>query len=181
MRNGPAAYIAEVFAQLGLEPAGDERSGGTRDGADERGWFEHFEFPAGVSLGENNRLRLDGEPVGRVDEDWRPLSFSAQRRVRRASRRIRGIRPRPAGERRVRGVRLVRRTRRRGQVGRGAPLRARGRSGGAAQPARAFSALRYKAVVARDRGAAGLLVVTDRVPRCAIPWSPCAVMPLSPA
>ena len=61
------SYVASVFHQLGLSPAGDE------------GWLQPFEFTAGVSLGEPNALTVvsDGttaRPV--VDKDWRPLAFS---------------------------------------------------------------------------------------------------------
>ena len=62
------AYVADVFAGLGLAPAGD-------DGA----MFQPFTFTAGVDLGEANRLTVsvDGEPRAlTVDEDWRPLAFA---------------------------------------------------------------------------------------------------------
>ena len=63
------AYAASVFERIGLEPAGD-------DG----GWFQPFEFTAGVAVGAGNRLTLDlgdGPVEGlKVDEDWRPISFS---------------------------------------------------------------------------------------------------------
>ncbi len=61
-------YVASVFKSLGLEPAGDN---GT--------FFQHFEFTSGVSLGSDNRLSLYS--MGKrqyfaVDKDWRPLAFS---------------------------------------------------------------------------------------------------------
>ncbi len=63
------AYVASVFEKIGLEPAGDDGS-----------WFQPFEFTAGVNVGEDNALELtlDGKPVDdiKVDEDWRPISFS---------------------------------------------------------------------------------------------------------
>ena len=62
-------YVASVFQFLGLEPAGDN---GT--------YFQNFEFTAGVSLGPRNRLRIleRGSPEDNleVDRDWRPLAFS---------------------------------------------------------------------------------------------------------
>ncbi len=61
-------YAAEVFKALGLEPAGDN---GT--------YFQSFEFTAGVSLGDDNRLALTGAqnlPEPKIDENWRPLAFS---------------------------------------------------------------------------------------------------------
>ena len=57
-------YVASVFEALGLEPAGDNGS-----------WFQEFSFVAGASLGEKNSLELNGKPFA-VDEDWRPLAFS---------------------------------------------------------------------------------------------------------
>ncbi|MDG2123905.1 MAG: M20/M25/M40 family metallo-hydrolase, partial [Verrucomicrobiales bacterium] len=58
------AYAAKVFEGLGLEPAGD---GG--------GWFEEFDFTAGVDLGEGNVLEAAGKSW-EVGKDWLPLSFS---------------------------------------------------------------------------------------------------------
>jgi len=62
-------YVADVFKRMGLEAYGDE------------GWFEPFEFTAGVALGDGNALSVEGvERVGKLvlqaDKDWRPLSFS---------------------------------------------------------------------------------------------------------
>jgi len=57
-------YVASVFAALGLEPAGDD---GT--------FFQEFPFVAGVSLGDGNRLRI-ADTSYEVDRDWRPLAFS---------------------------------------------------------------------------------------------------------
>jgi len=59
-----ADYVAGVFKALGLEPAGDN---GT--------WFQEFPFVAGVSLGKKNILQL-GETKFETDVDWRPLAFS---------------------------------------------------------------------------------------------------------
>ncbi len=61
-------YVARVFSERGLEPAGDAGS-----------WFQSFEFSAGVSLGGANALRTQGGAEARqhaVDADWRPLAFS---------------------------------------------------------------------------------------------------------
>jgi hypothetical protein len=58
------AYVAAYLDQLGLEPAGD---GGT--------WFQAFEYTAGVSLGKTNRLAL-GSDTYQVGQSWVPLSFS---------------------------------------------------------------------------------------------------------
>lgn len=62
------AYVADVFGALGLAPAGDD---GT--------FFQSFDFTAGVALGSANAMSLsiDGEasPLA-LDETWRPLAFS---------------------------------------------------------------------------------------------------------
>jgi Tol biopolymer transport system component len=74
---GATAYVAREFARLGLEPAGDN---GT--------FFQAFEFTAGVALAPGNALSLEpetseaGGPTRStqdyaVDQDWRPLAFSA--------------------------------------------------------------------------------------------------------
>lgn len=61
-------YVAETFKTLGLRPAGDD---GT--------YFDAFEFTAGVSLGDGNTLALtaaDAKTGLAVDTEWRPLAFS---------------------------------------------------------------------------------------------------------
>ena len=59
-------YVADVFKGIGLEAYGDE------------GWFEPFEFTAGVALGSGNALVLEGAKKMEftADKEWRPLSFS---------------------------------------------------------------------------------------------------------
>ncbi len=62
------AYVAEAFAGWGLDPAGDD---GT--------YFQRFEFTSGVSLDAGNGLRVDRPGWSRdyaVGRDWRPLAFS---------------------------------------------------------------------------------------------------------
>jgi hypothetical protein len=63
------AYVADQFEKLGLDPAGDD---GT--------WFQGFDFTAGVSLGRGNRLTLTGRTPA-LDRDWRPLAFSRTGKV----------------------------------------------------------------------------------------------------
>jgi Tol biopolymer transport system component len=61
-------YVADAFQNIGLVPFGDKDT-----------WFENFQFTAGVALGKGNKLTLQGskEPQDfTVDRDWRPLSFS---------------------------------------------------------------------------------------------------------
>ncbi len=68
-----AQYVANIFRDLGLEPAG---SNGT--------FFQAFNFTAGVSLGKNNLFTIKnqkGEAKNlQLDREWRPLSFSDQGR-----------------------------------------------------------------------------------------------------
>jgi Tol biopolymer transport system component len=61
-------YVAGVFSALGLLPAGD---GGS--------YFQPYEFTAGVSLAPGNRLAVTAAGPSRepaVDAEWRPLAFS---------------------------------------------------------------------------------------------------------
>lgn len=63
-------YVASVFKWLGLRPAG--KNGG---------FFQPFDFTAGVSLGSSNRLAARGtgskaKEEYAVDREWRPLAFS---------------------------------------------------------------------------------------------------------
>jgi Peptidase family M28/PDZ domain len=64
------AYVAAVFHAMGLAPAGDDST-----------FFQSFEFMAGVSLGGGNQLTAHQStaPLSlsyAVDRDWRPLAFS---------------------------------------------------------------------------------------------------------
>ena len=59
-------YAAALLEKNGLEPAGDD---GT--------FFQSFEFTAGVSLGPKNSLSIsDNRESYTIDKDWRPLTFS---------------------------------------------------------------------------------------------------------
>lgn len=64
-------YVAEILEKNGLEPAGDN---GT--------FFQSFAFTAGVSLGPKNVLKQQPESASgqarayTIDTDWRPLTFS---------------------------------------------------------------------------------------------------------
>ena len=62
------AYVAAVFASLGLLPGGDAGA-----------YFQSFPFTAGVKLGDGNRLQVTGIRSTNeieLDQDWRPLAFS---------------------------------------------------------------------------------------------------------
>jgi Tol biopolymer transport system component len=62
-------YVAGAMAAIGLHPAGDYG-----------GWFQDYGFTAGVTLADGNRLALTlpgGETaVLAVDAEWRPVAFS---------------------------------------------------------------------------------------------------------
>lgn len=58
------AYVAAYLESLGLQPAGEN---GT--------FFQEFEFVSNVKLGDKNSLK-QGEQTYAVDKDWRPLFFS---------------------------------------------------------------------------------------------------------
>ncbi len=61
-------YVAKAFERFGLEPAGDDGS-----------YFQPFDFTAGVSLGTDNRLRIPGlEATPEINRDWRPLGMSKE-------------------------------------------------------------------------------------------------------
>ncbi|MBT2971461.1 MAG: M28 family peptidase [Candidatus Thiodiazotropha sp. (ex Ctena orbiculata)] len=65
-------YIASVFRQLGLKPAGDD------------GYFQSFSFTAGAKLGEGNGLDFTGLGQGhslQLEQDWLPLAISRSGRV----------------------------------------------------------------------------------------------------
>ncbi len=61
------AYAAKALASYGFDPAGDNNS-----------YYYHFEFTAGVDLGIANSIVLHGDKAKsfKVDTDWRPLAFS---------------------------------------------------------------------------------------------------------
>jgi len=171
-------YVAGAFRALGLEPAGDDGS-----------FFQDFDFTSGVSLGAGNELRvayeelpLDAAPqvdrawrptvdrdwrptVDRdwrptVDRDWRPLAFSKVGSVEASEVVFAGYgivapaSPRHPAVDSYQGLDVEDRW---VMVFRFLPEET--------GPARRqylnrFSGLRYKAMIARDRGARGLLVVS---------------------
>jgi Tol biopolymer transport system component len=70
-------YVARAMAAIGLAPAG-ELAGG-------EGWFQPYDFTAGITVEDGTRLQLLG-PEGaaadfELDADWRPLPFSGTGRA----------------------------------------------------------------------------------------------------
>ncbi|MEZ4333829.1 MAG: M28 family peptidase [Myxococcota bacterium] len=150
-----ADYVARTMQSIGLEPAGDAGS-----------WRHRFEYTAGVALGPDNRLEVAGgthaglaEPTLTVDRDWRPLAFS----------RVGGFGPAPlvfAGYGLVASAEADR-----AAVDEYAGLDVEGRwvlilrdlptglPGAQRQALQRYASLRHKAMIARDRGAIGVLFV----------------------
>jgi Tol biopolymer transport system component len=61
-------YVADVLGKAGILPYGDKD-----------GWYEPFEFTAGVALGPKNQVVAEGLEGGdklKVELNWKPLSFS---------------------------------------------------------------------------------------------------------
>jgi len=142
------AYVASYLEGLGLEPAGVDGS-----------WYQSFPFTAGVTLGEANRLAW-GETTWKLNEDWRPVSFSRQGEVASAPVVFAGygiVAPEDEGQPGydsyvhldVEGKWVI--------VYRQMPMDV---SPERRQHLARYSGLRYKAMAARDRGAVGLIVVS---------------------
>ncbi len=142
-------YIANYFSDLGLEPAGEDGS-----------YFQSFEFTAGVRLGEGNRLTDASGAELEVNHEWRPLAFSKTGSV-------------PASPLVFAGYGIVAPAREEQEeydsyahldvedkwvlVFRYLPEQV---SPARRQHLSRHASLRYKAMVARDRGARGLLIVS---------------------
>ena len=148
------SYVARAFRSIGLEPAGD---GGT--------YFQPFGFTAGISLGDGNALVVRGggtepERTFVVDTDWRPFAFSSEGDVDAAGVVFAGygiVAPEGAGQRAVDSYAGLDVKDRWVLVFRYVP-------GGLSPESRRhlhrYSSLRHKAMVARDRGAIGILVAS---------------------
>jgi Tol biopolymer transport system component len=145
-------YVAEAFRAIGLAPAGE---GGS--------YFQSYDFTAGVSLAPGNRMTVhgaEGQSALTVDRDWRPLAFSASAEVEPAEVAFAGygiVAP-PAGELpgydaygdldvTGRWVMLLR------YLPEGLPPERRQHLAGQLE-------LRAKAMLARERGARGVIVVS---------------------
>ena len=145
-------YAASVFETLKLEPGGEGKS-----------FFQTFPFTAGVSLGSQNRLELvrsSGKERFAADQDWRPLAYSKVGSFGPAGVTVAGYGiVAPEGQDAsvydsfahldVKGkwVLVFR------YLPDSAPDELRSRL-------TRYASLRYKAIVAADRGAQGLIVVS---------------------
>ncbi len=65
-------YVANYFDALGLKPAGTKGN-----------WYQPFEFTAGARLGKDNSLVAAGKMLS-VGKDWQPAAFSAEGRVEKS-------------------------------------------------------------------------------------------------
>jgi hypothetical protein len=148
------SYVARVFRSIGLEPAGEN---GT--------YFQSFGFTGGISLGEGNLLRIEtpGAPTAEqlvVDRDWRPFAFSREGEVPASEVVYAGygiVAPEGEGQRAVDSYAGLDVTDKWALVFRYVP---EGLSPESRRHLHRYSSLRHKAMVARDRGARGLLVVS---------------------
>lgn len=146
-------YVADLFRSFGLAPAGDAGS-----------FFQPFSFTAGVNTGPANQLTLqNGEEKPQpwiVNKDWRPLAFSKIGQFAPASIAFAGygfVAPKSEDAQEYdsfvhanvagKWVMVLR------YVPEGLPEKQR-------QTLERYGSLRYKAMIARDRGAAGLIVVS---------------------
>ena len=151
-------YLVRVMQSIGLEPAGSE------------GRFDApFEFTAGIALGTRNRLDLtestDSEAPLQLDLDWRPLAFSANGEIEPSPIVFAGyglVAPPHAGEAAIDELAGVDVRDRWVLIFRGLPPDLEGPR---RQRLQRYASLRYKAMVARDRGARGVLFVSGPLGR----------------
>jgi Tol biopolymer transport system component len=143
-----AAYVAAVFDQLGLKPGGDSA-----------GWFQPFEFTSGVALGSNNRLTVNQQELI-SGKDWVPLSFSKTGPIEPAPIVFAGYgiaAPKDGEQEEYDSFVHLDVTGKWVLVFRFLPENC---SPERRQHLNRHSSLRFKAMVARDRGARGLIVVS---------------------
>ena len=82
--NDAAHYIAGEFARLGLQPA-IQRAGASRKGSIAMSqYLQKFPYVAGVQLGQNNSLTLSNGSSFHVGTDWLPLGFAANQKIEKA-------------------------------------------------------------------------------------------------
>ncbi|GAB5406680.1 MAG: M28 family peptidase [Aureliella sp.] len=142
------AYVAAYLESLGLQPAGED---GT--------FFHSFEFVSSVTLGPSNSLSYDDETY-KLDRRWRPVFFSKEGKVAPTGVVCAGygiVAPAEQGQEEYdsyvhldvkdKWVLVFR------EMPQDIPAERR-------QQIARYSGARYKAMVARDRGAAGIIFVS---------------------
>jgi hypothetical protein len=142
------AYVAQQFENIGLKPAGEN---GT--------YFQGFDFIASTSLGDGNRLSVDGRDLV-LDQDWRPLAFARSDTVEAAPVAFAGygiVTPPDAGTDAYDSYGALDVTGKWVMVLRYLPEAIAPEQ---RDKLRAHADLTYKATVARQKGAVGLIVVS---------------------
>lgn len=142
------AYVAAYLESLGLKPAG-------QDGT----FFHDFEFVSDVKLGEANNLRL-GDQAYDVNRDWRPVFFSREGAIDASEVACAGygiVAPADEGQEEYDSYVHLDVQDKWVLVFRQMPQDI---SPERRQHLARFSGARYKAMVARDRGAKGLIFVS---------------------
>ncbi|MEM7545189.1 MAG: M28 family peptidase [Pseudomonadota bacterium] len=142
------AYVADAFAAMGLAPAGDD------------GWFQPFDFTAGVDLGDGNALTIsiDGDSEDKsIKTAWTPLAFSLTGEAAEAPVIFAGyglVAPEEGDQATIDSYGDLDATGKWVLIWRGMP-------GGLSAERRTwlsrFADMRYKASVAKSRGAAGVI------------------------
>ncbi len=145
-------YVARVLRSIGIQPAGDN---GT--------YFEEFEFTSGVSLGPENSLSLTaGDKRFRppVDAEWRPLAYSRTGKIEEAPVVFAGyglVAPGEGDQTEYDSYVHLDVSGKWVMVLRYLPEQVTPER---RQHLARYSGIRYKAMMARERGAIGLLVVS---------------------
>ena len=142
------AYVAAYLESLGLTPAGDN---GT--------FFQEFEFVSNVTLGPDNALKV-GDTSYEVNKQWRPLFFSQDGPIEPTEIVFGGygiVAPAAKGQAAYDSYIHLDVKDKWVLVYRFLPQDITPER---RQYLSAYSVLRYKAMVARDRGAKGLIVVS---------------------
>ncbi|MFY7893973.1 MAG: M20/M25/M40 family metallo-hydrolase, partial [Pirellula sp.] len=174
------AYVASYMSQLGLVPAGTDTftslletirqatpqqagSGASKLGAaelDEYGkYFYPFPYTAGVELAGANKL-ISGDKLLKLDEDWRPLAFSKSNEIEPTSVVFAGygiVAPADGDQKEYDSYVHLDVENKWVMVLRQLPSDV---SPERRQHLARYSSLRFKAMVARDQGAKGLIVVS---------------------
>ena len=152
-------YAASIFESLNLQPAGDH---GT--------YFGEFEFTAGVSLGSDSRLTISSQEDRHnreliLNEDWRPVAFSRTGRFDPAPLCFAGygiVAPAEGSQPGYDSYAHLDVTDKWVLLFRYLPEEV---SAERRQHLVRYSSLRHKAMVARERGARGILIVSGPASR----------------